>query len=89
MNDEQINITLSFSRYGGDGRRNEDYTFSFNLDPDGTYYPILEKVEQLILALGYVPNGHLDFVSSDTEDTKVTFLQEAPSNVTTMFTINP
>jgi len=87
MNKEQINVTLSFSRYGGDGRRNEDYTFSFNLDPDGTYYPLLEKVEQLIMALGYVPNGHLDFVSST--DDSPSYLAESPSNVTTMFTINP
>jgi hypothetical protein len=87
MNDEQINVTLSFSRYGGE--RDEQVSFNFNLKPDETYYPLLEKVEQLIVALGYVPNGHLDFVSSETQDTKVSFLQETPSNVTTMFTINP
>lgn len=87
MNDERINVTLSFSRYGGE--RDEEVSFNFNLKQDETYYPLLEKVEQLIVALGYVPNGHLDFVSSETQDTKVSFLQETPSNVTTMFTINP
>lgn len=87
MNDERINITLSFSRYGGE--RDEEVSFNFNLKQDETYYPLLEKVEQLIVALGYVPSGHLEFVSSETQDTKVSFLQEAPSNVTTMFTINP
>lgn len=87
MNDERINITLSFSRYGGE--RDEEVSFNFNLKQDETYYPLLEKVEQLIVALGYVPNGHLEFVSSETQNTKVSFLQETPSNVTTMFTINP
>lgn len=87
MNDERINVTLSFSRYGGE--RDEEVSFNFNLKQDETYYPLLEKMEQLIMALGYVPNGHLDFVSSETQDTKVSFLQETPSNVTTMFTINP
>lgn len=87
MNDERINVTLSFSRYGGE--RDEEVSFNFNLKQDETYYPLLERVEQLIVALGYVPNGHLEFVSSETQDTKVSFLQETPSNVTTMFTINP
>lgn len=87
MNDEQINVTLSFSRYGGE--RDEEVSFNFNMKQDETYYPLLEKMEQLIVALGYVPNGHLEFVSSETQDTKVSFLQETPSNVTTMFTINP
>lgn len=87
MNDERINVTLAFNRYGGE--RDEEVSFNFNLKQDETYYPLLEKVEQLIVALGYVPNGHLEFVSSETQDTKVSFLQETPSNVTTMFTINP
>lgn len=87
MNNERINVRLSFSRYGGE--RNEDFSFSFDLGQDETYHVILEKVEQLILALGYVPNGHLDFVSSETQNTTVSFLNETPSNVTTMFTINP
>lgn len=87
MNDELINVTLSFSRYGGE--RNEEFSYNFDLGQDETYHVLLEKVEQLIVALGYVPSGHLEFVSSETQDTKVSFLQEAPSNVTTMFTINP
>lgn len=87
MNDERINVTLSFNRYGGE--RDEEVSFNFNMKQDETYYPLLEKMEQLIVALGYVPNGHLEFVSSETQDTKVSFLQETPSNVTTMFTINP
>ena len=81
----KIDVTLAFTRRGGE--RNETYSYDFTLGEEEAYHIVLEKVEQMLVALGYVPDGHLDFVSST--DNSPSYLTETPSNVTTMFTINP
>jgi hypothetical protein len=66
-----INVSLSFTRYDSKGDVEENYQNTFNHNDDETFNILMEKFQNMLIALGYeLGNNYLGLIehSNDEED---------------------